>query len=118
MHRETKKTSISPEVKSTVYLRDHGLCVICGEPGAPVAHVVRRSAGGLGIEQNIITVCNNCHYALDEGLNLKRLNCLGFFTQSELKQYVRDYMMQQYPGWTEESVKYHKYNFGVLGNGE
>lgn len=111
MHRETKATSIPPEVKSSVYLRDHGLCIICGRPGLPVAHVVRRSSGGMGIEQNIITACNECHYALDEGLNIKRLNPLGFFSQDDLKQYVREYMKKQYPDWTEESVKYHKYDF-------
>lgn len=113
MHRQTKATSIPPEVKSAVYLRDHGLCIICGRPGLPVAHVVRRSAGGRGIEQNIITACNDCHFSLDEGLNIKRLNPLGFFTQEDLKQYVIEYMMKHYPGWTEESVKYHKYGFGV-----
>ena len=47
MRAETKATSIPPEVKKAVYIRDNGFCVLCGSPyGDPVAHVVRRSQGG------------------------------------------------------------------------
>ena len=56
MRAETKATSIPPEVKKAVYIRDNGFCVLCGSPyGDPVAHVVRRSQGGKGIERNIVT---------------------------------------------------------------
>ena len=49
MRAETKATSIPPEVKKAVYIRDNGFCVLCGSPyGDPVAHVVRRSQGGKG----------------------------------------------------------------------
>ena len=40
MRAETKATSIPPEVKKAVYIRDNGFCVLCGSPyGDPVAHV-------------------------------------------------------------------------------
>lgn len=32
MRAETKATSIPPEVKKAVYIRDNGFCVLCGSP--------------------------------------------------------------------------------------
>lgn len=52
MHRETKATAIPASVKAAVALRDcangPATCIICGEPGMPCCHVVRRSQGGRG----------------------------------------------------------------------
>ena len=113
MHRQTKQTAIPASVKRAVALRDcaHGpaTCIICGAPGGPWCHVVRRSAGGRGIERNIVTLCNECHYSLDEGLFLGRLKPLGFTTQQEVREYVVNYIKGFYPDWTEESVKYKKW---------
>lgn len=117
MHRQTKATSIPASVKATVALRDcsgghPATCIICGAPGAPVAHVVRRSQGGRGdTERNIVTLCDKCHYSLDEGLFIKdRLEKLGLHTQMDVKEFVYSYMKGQYLGWTPESVKYHKWS--------
>ena len=41
-------------------------CIFCGRIGAPNAHVIPRSQGGLGVEKNIITACSDCHRMLDE----------------------------------------------------
>ena len=44
-------------MKRQVLERD-GRCVICGaNDGQPVAHIVARSHGGLGIPENIVTLC-------------------------------------------------------------
>lgn len=67
MTKRTRATSISPEVKVIVYARDEGLCIFCKRPGNPEAHVISRAQGGLGIEENIITVCRECHEAMDAG---------------------------------------------------
>ena len=48
-----------------MYERDNGLCIFCGRPGFPNAHVVPRSHGGLGIPQNIVTACVECHRRFD-----------------------------------------------------
>lgn len=116
MHRQTKATSIPASVKAAVARRDcsggqPATCIICGALGAPVAHVVRRSQGGRGdTERNIVTLCDKCHYSLDEGLFIKgRLEKLGLYTQRDVKEFVYSYIEGQYPGWTPESVKYHKY---------
>lgn len=115
MHRQTKATSIPASVKAAVALRDcsgghPATCIICGAPGAPHCHVVRRSQGGRGdTERNIVTLCNRCHLAFDEGLFVKQLKPLGFENQQEIKEYIYNYMRSMYEGWTPESVKYHKW---------
>ena len=35
------------------------------------AHFVPRSAGGLGIEENVFTACEDCHREQDNGKNTK-----------------------------------------------
>lgn len=114
MHRQTKLTAIPASVKAAVARRDcsggrPATCIICGVPGAPVAHCVRRSQGGMGVEQNIVTLCNECHYAHDEGLFMRRLCPLGFETQQDVQEYVKDYLRGHYLGWTEESITYRKW---------
>lgn len=113
MHRQTKSTSIPTSVKAAVALRDsvHGpaTCIICGAPGGPHCHIVRRSQGGMGVEQNIVTLCGPCHYALDEGLYLNRLKPLNLNSQQDVRDYVISYIKGFYPDWTEESVKYKKW---------
>ena len=113
MHRTTKQTDIPASVKMAVALRDckngPATCIICGRPGRPNAHIVRRSQMGRGIEQNIVSLCGECHYALDEGLFLNRLKPLGLDTQQKVMEYVIDYIKGFYPDWTEESVKYKKW---------
>lgn len=97
-YKETKATSISPEVKIKVFRRDKGCCVICGAPGLPEAHYIRRSQGGLGIEQNIITLCRECHREFDEGKKHK-----------EYKQILSDYLEALYPDFSDYDRIYHKY---------
>ena len=90
MRAETKATSIPPEVKKAVYIRDNGFCVLCGSPyGDPVAHVVRRSQGGKGIERNIVTLCPACH-------------------RESLYCYLVAYLKGFYPNWNREDMIYHK----------
>lgn len=115
MHRETKATAIPASVKAGIALRDcsgghPATCIICGAPGGPCCHVVRRSQGGRGdTERNIVTLCSRCHYAFDEGLFVKELGPLGFRSRQDIKDFIYAYMEGHYPGWTPESVRYHKY---------
>ncbi len=116
MHEETKKTGIPAAVKAAVARRDSSggrpaTCIICGAPGGPWCHVVRRSQGGRGdTERNIVTLCGKCHYSFDEGSFIKgRLDKIGFHSQEDVKDYIYSYMEGHYPGWTPESVTYYKW---------
>lgn len=112
MHRQTAKTGIPASVKAAVALRDSvngpATCIICGAPGGPHCHIVRRSQGGMGVEQNIVTLCGPCHYAFDEGIGLKRLKPLGLNTMDDVRRYIVDYISGFYPDWTPERVTYRK----------
>ena len=98
MRKETRATMITPEVKRAVQLRDHGRCIFCDRFGLPEAHIVRRSQGGLGIPENIVTACRECHRALDEGRDRK-------YYQAKAERY----MLKHYPGWDRKKLVYRKY---------
>lgn len=97
MHKMTKSTMIPLFVKRAVRDRDDGRCIVCGAPGDPCCHVVRRSQGGRGIEQNIVTLCPHCHREFDEG-------------PLHDTYYVRivAYLKGFYPNWNREDMIYRK----------
>lgn len=99
-------TDIPLSVKQTVWLRDRGRCVICGNNynTMPNAHYIPRSKGGLGIEQNIVTLCtgfteNKCHHRMDHTIERKAL-----------LKVVKEYLESQYPDWDEEKLYYRRRN--------
>ena len=65
---------ITQGVKRIVWARDNESCVCCGK-WVPMdyanAHFIKRSQGGLGIPENIVTLCPKCHWQEDFGLNTK-----------------------------------------------
>lgn len=69
MHKRTKACMIPKKVKEKVIERDDHKCVLCGRH-APIdwacAHFIARSHGGLGTEQNIVTLCPECHRRYDQ----------------------------------------------------
>ena len=84
-------------VKEKVYERDEGMCIFCGRPGLPEAHIVPRSHGGLGNEYNIVTVCRSCHDAMDNGRD-----------RQSFLQTAQDYIRSKYGVWDRELVTYRK----------
>lgn len=77
MNKRSKACDIGEEVKRRVFERDGRRCILCGSSnGKPNAHFVARSQGGLGIEQNIITLCPQCHFEYDNGKNRKGYKAL------------------------------------------
>ncbi|WP_312281571.1 HNH endonuclease [Oscillibacter sp.] len=97
MNRRTKALDIPARVKKVVYARDNGLCILCGSPGAPNAHYVSRGQSGLGIPENVVTLCRTCHRAYDQS------------TQREiLKNEIAGYLRSKYPGWDDIRLTYLK----------
>lgn len=98
MGRATKERAISPAVKAAVRERDSidgwPCCIWCGSPYAdPEAHFIPRSQGGLGIEENILTLCRRCHFRFDYTAD-----------RAEMKDYFRKYLQSKYPGWCETKL--------------
>jgi 5-methylcytosine-specific restriction endonuclease McrA len=73
MNKRTKALAITKKVKEIVFRRDRGACILCGRAGIPEAHYIPRSKGGLGIEENIVTLCRPCHRELDQTTKRKQL---------------------------------------------
>ena len=98
--RRAKACDITREVKKSVYKRDKGLCILCGRPGNPNAHFIPRSHNGLGIEENIVTLCKDCHYDFD---NTDR--------RKIIEERIRQYLNLKYPSFDENKLYYRK---GIL----
>lgn len=98
MHKRTKACAITPKVREEVEERDGHCCIFCGFPGRGEAHFIPRSHGGLGIPENLLTVCRHCHDLMDN---------------SQARQiYVnraREYLESKYPGWEESKLYYTKW---------
>lgn len=97
-HRRTRACAISKKTKEIVYERDQKCCIFCGAPGLPEAHYIARSHGGLGIPENIVTTCRDCHDLMDN--STKR--------QQMLKQ-AAEHLKGFYPDWDEKSLVYDKW---------
>ena len=97
MHRRTRALQISSRTKAAVYERDGGRCVLCGRAGDPVAHYISRAQGGLGREENVVTLCADCHRRYDQTAD-----------RPALRARIADYLRGQYPGWDEMPLTYRK----------
>lgn len=102
MSKRSKACEISQATKKKVWKRDNEHCIICGK-WVPVscanAHYIKRSQGGLGIEQNIVTMCPECHYEEDFGQDTKLY-----------EDYIENYLKSIYgANWNKENLIYNKW---------
>ena len=97
-----KATAISKKVRQRVWERDKFSCIYCHRR-VPVecanSHFIKRSQLGLGIEQNIVTACPECHYKYDFGRNPR-----------SMINYTWEYLLSKYEGLKRENLVYHKYS--------
>ena len=96
--KRSKACDISQKVKNIVWERDGKYCVNCGNSEAmPNAHYIPRSQGGLGIEENVLTLCNKCHALYDQSSQ-----------RNEMRNKFKNYFKLLYPDWDESKLTYHK----------
>lgn len=101
-HKQTKATEIPKEVKLKVWERDNHQCILCGKNvpwNLANAHFIPRGLGGLGIQENIFTACEDCHREQDNGLNSK------LYTD-KVENYLRGIYGED---WNIENLIYKKY---------
>ena len=94
--KKARATAISSTVKKAVMERD-GCCVWCGRPGLPEAHYISRAQFGLGIEQNILALCRECHNRYDRTGD-----------RQQMRKVFRQYLQSKYPDWNEDDLIYRK----------
>ena len=96
--KRAKACDITPQVRREVSERDGGICILCGKLGEPNAHFIPRSAGGLGVAENIVTLCYGCHTRYDQTPE-----------RPYIREFLRGYLKSKYPGWVEKALYYTKY---------
>ena len=97
--KRSKACNIPQSVKMKVWERDNGKCIACASHYAfPNAHYIPRSKGGLGIEENIVTLCLICHREYD-------------FTdkRKDIGIKIKSYLKAKYFDWNEEKLIYRKW---------
>lgn len=102
MSKRSKACEISQKVKQIVWDRDYHRCIFC-EKYVPKtcanAHFIKRSQGGLGIPENIVTLCPECHYEEDFGQNTK-----------VYEKHIENYLKSIYgASWNKDKLIYKKY---------
>ena len=100
-HKRTKALEIPRKVKEGVYERDEHKCIICKryvDVSNACCHFISRSQGGLGVEKNILTLCNDCHRNYDNSDK-----------REEYKTILREYLKKKYDNWNENELIYRKY---------
>lgn len=98
MHKRTRALDIPERVKRAVWERDGHACIMCGSPDAkPNAHYIARSHSGLGVERNIVTLCNDCHNRYDQSADRRYIH-----------EEIKAYLMSQYPDWDETTLIYRR----------
>jgi len=108
MRKDTKAQDFPKKIKEKIAERDSvegwPCCVKCGRPAPPEnpteysnAHYIPRSQGGLGIEENGLTLCLLCHREYDQTAN-----------RGSLRNFFREYLQKQYPNWDESTLYYRR----------
>lgn len=96
--KRSRACDIPKKVKDKVWKRDGQRCIICYSPNAmPNSHVVRRSQGGLGIEENVVTMCQRCHAMYDQ-----------YIDRDAMEARIESYLKSKYPGWDRSKLIYRK----------
>lgn len=99
MTKRTKALNIRALVRKRVHARDGGACVLCGRPyDLQCAHYIGRGQSGLGVEENLVTLCTDCHRAYDQGQE-----------RADLRARIGDYLRSFYPDWDESGLVYEKW---------
>jgi 5-methylcytosine-specific restriction endonuclease McrA len=99
MHKRTKACAITPRVRLLVENRDDGLCIFCKRRGRGEAHFISRAKGGLGVPENILTVCRECHDAMDNSTR-----------RGVMLKIAEAYLREHYPSWDKKKLVFSKYN--------
>jgi len=106
--KRSKATDIPMAVKEKVFARDKGRCVVCGNSYnvMPNAHYISRAKGGLGIEENIVTLCtemtlNKCHRKYDFGTKEEK---------EKIGNIIKNHLQSKYENWDEKKLVYKKWS--------
>lgn len=111
LHKRTKALRFDNETIQTIINRDE-YCIFCNmayhlpehldyaQGIFDIMHIVPKSQGGLGVEENGVLGCRYHHQMLDNGNEGLR---------DEMMKIIDNYMELKYPGWDRSVLVYQKY---------
>ena len=109
MSKRSQWCDVSKELRKYIINRDKQ-CIICGaKKPLTMAHVfLSRAKGGKGCKENIVALCNNCHYfTLDNPIGKANIE-----KSKKIEQYCKDYLIHKeninYNDDFIENLKYKK----------
>lgn len=109
MRKDTRARDFDKSAKIAISERDSidgwPCCVYCGRPAPsenPLAfsnaHYISRAQLGLGVPENGLTLCPECHRKYDQSTARK-----------EMKHFLGEYLKSKYPGWDESKLYYRRF---------
>lgn len=106
--KRAKATDIPKKVKDKVWERDHERCIYCGSHNAmPNAHaLLSRAQGGLGIEQNVVTLCSMCHRIYDQGSVAQKEAYARQLRKPIIDDFIEHYLCIIYGEDFERGIRY------------
>lgn len=113
--KRSQSASIQQMVGMKVVKRDRGECIFCRmeyhieecthkyeREIKDIMHFIPRSAGGMGVEENLAVGCRFHHSMFDNG-NMGR--------HEEMRDMFKGYLKSKYPEWDEKHLIYNKWSF-------
>lgn len=113
MNRQTKVKAITQKTKEKVWNRQHGHSLLGGDfitVSECCCHYRGRGVQGVGYEWNIIGLTPTEHQLLDENKDII-INGRFICTHEQALTRIRNHLMANYIGWSEEKCIYDKYKF-------
>lgn len=109
--KQTQAKEISIETKRAVLERQGGQSiswVALSIETASFHHYISRGSGGVGYEWNIIALTPEEHRAVHDHQPIKVYG-RERYTWSQFKTLMRNHLIINYEGWSEDKCKYQKY---------
>ena len=108
MRKDTEARDFDSDAKRAIATRDSfegcPCCINCGRPAPQEkptafsnAHFISRAQGGLGIPENGLTLCPECHRKYDQTTARK-----------EMREYFMEYLKSKYRDWDESKLYYRR----------
>lgn len=69
-------------------------CVICGEEGQDIHHVVYKHHGGKDTEDNLVLLCKSCHEAIHDNKPTTAMIRRGIHNEKQAQDYLLNYLNQ------------------------
>lgn len=98
--KRTKALAITKDIKLIVWERDKHECIFCHCEvpwNLANSHFIKRSHGGLGIEENLFCACLKCHHDFDDTPN--RVWMLPI---------AENHLKKEYSYWNKDMLIYKK----------